>query len=80
MQPRAFFSPPDFELLVVERLGGMSKIRQARLIATDEYCALKYASNNGDTSELSFTRETAALSSLEPVSYTHLTLPTSDLV
>lgn len=65
MQPRAFFSPRDFELLDIERLGGMSKIGKAKLNATGEQCALKYASDTGNASPLSFNREADALSSLE---------------
>ena len=65
MQSRAFFSPQNFDLLDIERPGGMSIIRKAKLNATDEQCALKYASDIGHTSPLSFQREVDALSSLE---------------
>lgn len=65
MQPRAFFSSRDFELLNIERRGGMSKIAKAKLNATGEQCALKYASDTGDASTLSFNREVDALSSVE---------------
>lgn len=62
MQPRAF-SANDFELLNVERTGGMSKVRKAKLLETGEICALKYA-KRGSTDEettASFNREAAAL-------------------
>lgn len=65
MQPQALFSPPDFELSDVERRGGMSRIRKAKLNTTGEQCALKYASDNGDASMLSFSREVDAISRLD---------------
>lgn len=72
MQPRAFFSHGDFEMLDFERLGGMSKIRKAKLCTTGEHCALKFASDNGDASTLSFSREVDALSSLEHPNIVHM--------
>lgn len=65
MQSGASFYPQDFDLLNIERLGGMSKIRKAKLNATDEECALKYASDIGHGSLLSFDREVDALGNLE---------------
>lgn len=66
MEVRAF-SLDDFDLLEVERSGGMSKIRMAKLIATGESCALKHSSGYGadDSATTSFRREVDALGGME---------------
>lgn len=62
MEPRVF-SATDFELLNVERTGGMSRVCKARLVLTGEICALKFAKGSSEPEEASesFNREAAAL-------------------
>ena len=66
MEVRAF-SLEDFDLLEVERSGGMSQIRMAKLIATGESCALKHSSGYSadDSATASFRREVDALGGME---------------
>ena len=66
METRAYI-PQDFELLGIERKGGMSTIQKAILNATNELCALKYSADNGlnSSATLSFSREVDALVNLE---------------
>jgi len=61
------FSLQDFELLEIEKRGGMSKVRQARLLLTNETCALKYAAadEQGDQAIESFKREAGALGDMD---------------
>ena len=66
MATRAY-SKDDFELLKVERSGGMSRIQQARLKETGEICALKFGrvESADDAASASFAREVKALTDME---------------
>ena len=66
MATRAY-SKDDFELLKVERSGGMSRIQQARLKETGEICALKVGrvERADDAATASFAREVKALTDME---------------
>lgn len=66
MGARAFLRN-NFEFLSIERSGGMSRIKQAKLVETGEMCALKIGrvESNEDAASASFAREVAALSNME---------------
>ena len=66
MNSRAY-SIDDFRLTQIEKKGGMSKVLQAQLLATNEMCALKIPSGDsvGDTAVESFNRETGALQDMD---------------
>ena len=66
MDPRTFLKE-HFELIAVERRGGMSIIRKARLRDTGDICALKYPSRESSEgfAAVSLNRELKALGNLE---------------
>lgn len=66
MSPNVF-SFENFELSGLEKRGGMSKVRQAKLVDTQKFCALKYAAVDiqGDSAIESFNREIGALADMD---------------